>query len=122
LVSRPHLLEEGLIEADPAPTSSDAPEAGENQDGDDVEESLEESDSTTSPPPTNSKDKGLEKKRKRIEDLASSSTSIPKMHQRSLLLPGKPNFKCLSCSTRKFTLSSLSDRFFFDSSHRFDVE
>jgi hypothetical protein len=62
LVSRPHLPEEGQIEADPAPASSEAPEAGENQDGDESEESLEESDSTTSPPPANSEDKGLEKK------------------------------------------------------------
>jgi hypothetical protein len=78
LVSRPHLLEEGPIEADPALASSEAPEGGENQDGDEVEESLEESDSTTSPPPANSEDKGPEKKRKRTEDLASSSTSLPK--------------------------------------------
>jgi hypothetical protein len=42
-----------------------------------------------------------------------------KMRQRSLLLPGKPNFRCLSCSTRKFTLPSLSKHFylqFFSSS------
>jgi hypothetical protein len=78
LVSRPHLPEEGPIEADPAPASSKAPEVGENQDGDDAKESLEESDSTTLPPPANSKDRGLEKKRKHLEDLASSSTSVPK--------------------------------------------
>jgi hypothetical protein len=29
-------------------------------------------------PPANSEDKGLEKKRKRTKDLASSSTSVPK--------------------------------------------
>jgi hypothetical protein len=39
---------------------------------------LEESGSTTSPPPANSEDRGLEKKRKCIEDLASSSTFVPK--------------------------------------------
>jgi hypothetical protein len=78
LVSHPHLPEEGSIDADPAPTNSKFPEAGENQDGDEAEDSLEESDSTTSPPPANSEDKGLEKKRKRIEELASSSTSVPK--------------------------------------------
>jgi hypothetical protein len=33
------------------------------------------------------------------------------MHQRILLLPGKPNFRCLSCSTHKFTLPSLSKHF-----------
>jgi hypothetical protein len=51
LVSRPHLPEEGPIDADPAPASSETPEAGKNQDRDEAEESLEESDSTTSPPP-----------------------------------------------------------------------
>jgi hypothetical protein len=78
LVSRPHLPEEGPIDADPVSADSKAPEAGKNQDGDEAEESLEESDSTTSPPPANSEDRGLEKKRKRTEDLASSSTSVPK--------------------------------------------
>jgi hypothetical protein len=78
LVSRPHLREEGPIDADPAPANSEAPEAGENQDREEAKESLEESDSTTSHPPANSKDRGLEKKRKRTEDLASSSTSVPK--------------------------------------------
>jgi hypothetical protein len=112
LVSRPHLPEEGPIEANPAPVSSEAPDAGEHQDEDEAEGSLEESGSTTSPPPANSKEGGLEKKRKHTDDLTFSSTSIPqKMRQRSLLLPGKPNFRCLSCSTRKFTLSSLSKQF-----------
>jgi hypothetical protein len=63
LVSRPHLPEEGPIEADPAPVSFEAPEAGEHQDGDEAKGSLEESGSTTSPPPTNSDEGGLEKKR-----------------------------------------------------------
>jgi hypothetical protein len=78
LVSRPHLPEEGPIEADPALVSSEAPEVGEHQDGDEAEGSLEESDSTTSPPPANSEEGGLEKKRKLTNDLTSSSTSIPK--------------------------------------------
>jgi hypothetical protein len=75
---RPQLPEEGPIEADPAPVSSEAPEADENQDGDDAKGSLEESDSTMSPPPADSEERGLEKKRKHIGDLASSSTSVPK--------------------------------------------
>jgi hypothetical protein len=78
LVSHPHLPEEGPIRADPAPASSEAPEADESQDGDDAKESREESDSTTSPPPANSEDRGLEKKRKRVGDVASSSTSTLK--------------------------------------------
>jgi hypothetical protein len=44
--------------------------------------------------------------------LASSSTSVPKkMHQRSLLLPGTPNFRCLNCLNCEFILSSLSKYF-----------
>jgi hypothetical protein len=50
LVSRPHLPEEGPIEADPIPAGPEAPEADGNQDRDEAEGSLEESDSTTSPP------------------------------------------------------------------------
>jgi hypothetical protein len=60
------------------PVSSKAPKAGEYQDGDEPEGSLEESGSTMSPPLADSKDRGLEKKRKRVGDLASSSTSVPK--------------------------------------------
>jgi hypothetical protein len=78
LVSRPHLPEEGPIEAGPAPVSSEAPEADENQDGDEAKGSLEESGSTTSPPPADSEDRGLEKKRKHVGDLASLSTSVSK--------------------------------------------
>jgi hypothetical protein len=77
LVSRTHLPEERPIDADHVPTNSGAPKADENQDGDEAKDSLEESSSTTSPPPANSENKGLEKKRKRTEDLASSGTSIP---------------------------------------------
>jgi hypothetical protein len=78
LVSCPHLPEEGPIEDDNAHVSSEAPEADENQDGDEAEGSLEESNSTTSPPPANFEDRGLEKKRKHVGDLASSRTSILK--------------------------------------------
>jgi hypothetical protein len=78
LVSRPHLPEEGPIEVDLVPAGSEAPKADENQDGDEAEGSLEESDSTTSPPPAASEDRDLEKKRKRVGDVASSSTSILK--------------------------------------------
>jgi hypothetical protein len=75
LVSHPHLLEEGPIQADPAPVSSEAPKADESQDIDEAKGSLEESDSTMLPPPAVSEDGGLEKKRKRAGDVASSSTS-----------------------------------------------
>jgi hypothetical protein len=55
--------------------ASEAPEAEEIQDGDDAEESQEETSSTMSPPPALSEDLGVDKKRKRVDELASSSTS-----------------------------------------------
>jgi hypothetical protein len=76
LVSRPPLLEEGPLPADLGSAVSEAPEAEENQDGDDVKISEDETSSTTSPPPALSEDLVVDKKRKRIEELASSSTSI----------------------------------------------
>jgi hypothetical protein len=85
LISRPPLLEEEPIQADPASAPSKAPEADNDQDGDDVEVSREESGSTSSPPPANSIEPSLNKKRKRFDDLLSSSTSSPKD------APGKPS-------------------------------
>jgi hypothetical protein len=84
LVSRPPLPEEGPIQADPASATSEAPEANEGQDGDDAEISREDSCSTSSPPPANSEEKSLEKKRKHLDDLLSLRTSIPKD------VPGEP--------------------------------
>jgi hypothetical protein len=77
LVSRPPLLEEGPIQANPASVASEAPEADEGQFRDDAEVSQEDSSSTSSPAPTNSGEPSLEKKRKRLDELLSS-TSIPK--------------------------------------------
>jgi hypothetical protein len=59
--------------------SSEAPEAEEIQDGDDAEESQEETSSMTSPPPALSKDLGVDRKRKRVEELASLSTSAQRI-------------------------------------------
>jgi hypothetical protein len=59
-----------------ASTVSEAPEAEENQDGDDAEESEEDTSSTISPPPALSEDTGADKKRKRVDELTSSSTSV----------------------------------------------
>jgi hypothetical protein len=53
--------------------ASKAPEAEDGQDGDEGEDSLERTSSTTSPPPTFSEDLGVDKKRKRIKEFASSS-------------------------------------------------
>jgi hypothetical protein len=78
LISRPHLPEEGPIQANPASTASEAPEADDGQDGDDAKVSREESGSTSSPPPVNSGEPSLDKKRKRLDELLSSNTSSPK--------------------------------------------
>jgi hypothetical protein len=76
LISRPPLPEEGPLPADLASAVSEAPEAEENQDEDDVEISEDETSSTTSPPPALSEDLVADKKRKCVKELASSSTSI----------------------------------------------
>jgi hypothetical protein len=62
LASRPPLPEEGPINAEPTPDDSGAPEADDNQDGDEDEGSLEGSDSTLSPPIADSEAQGAEKK------------------------------------------------------------
>jgi hypothetical protein len=58
--------------------ASEAPEAEDSQDEDEGEDSLERTSSTTSPPPALSEDLGIDKKRKRVEELASSSVSAHK--------------------------------------------
>jgi hypothetical protein len=75
LLSLPPLPEEGPLAADLASTVSEAPEADENQDGDEAKESKEDTSSMTSPPPALSEDTGIDKKRKRVDEFASSSTS-----------------------------------------------
>jgi hypothetical protein len=62
----------------PVSTTSEAPEAKDSQDGDEATDSLEGTSSTTSPPPALSEDLGLDKKRKRMTELLSSSTSTHK--------------------------------------------
>jgi hypothetical protein len=59
----------------PISAASKAPEAEDSQDGDEDEDSLEMTSSTTSPPPALSEDLGIDKKRKRVEEFASSSAS-----------------------------------------------
>jgi hypothetical protein len=70
---------------DPASAASEAPEADDDQDGDDDKISLEESSSTSLPPPTVSEEPCLDKKRKHLNELLSSSTSA----QRDA--PGEPS-------------------------------
>jgi hypothetical protein len=78
LVSRPPLLEGGPIQDVPVDAASEAPEAEDSQDEDEVKDSLEKTSSTMLPPPTLSEDLGLDKKRKRVEELTSSSASAHK--------------------------------------------
>jgi hypothetical protein len=78
LVSRPPLPEGGAIPNVPISVASEAPEAKDSQDGDKGEDSLERTSSTTSPPPALSKDLVIDKKRKHVEEFASSSASAHK--------------------------------------------
>jgi hypothetical protein len=75
LVSRPPLPEAGPLPADLASPASEAPEADESQDGDNAEESEEETSSSTSPPLVLAEDVNVDKKRKRVAEIASSSSA-----------------------------------------------
>jgi hypothetical protein len=77
-ISRPPLPEGGAIPNVPVSAASETPEAGDSQDGDEGEDSLERTSSTTSPPPALSEDLVVDKKRKRVENFASSSASTHK--------------------------------------------
>jgi hypothetical protein len=78
LVSRPPLPEGGAIQNVPVSAASNAPEAEDSQDGDKGEDSLERTSSTMSPPPALSEDLGVDKKRKHVEEFASSSAPARK--------------------------------------------
>jgi hypothetical protein len=75
LVSRPPLPEGEPIQDVPVSAASEAPEAEDSQHEDEVEDSLEGTSSTMSPPPALFEDLGLDKKRKHVEEFMSSSTS-----------------------------------------------
>jgi hypothetical protein len=62
----------------PVSAASKAPEAEGSQDGDEGEDSLERTSSTTSPPLALSEDLGFDRKRKCVEEFASSSASAHK--------------------------------------------
>jgi hypothetical protein len=85
LLSRPPLPEAGPLPTDLASSVSEAPEADENQDGDDAEESEEGTSSSTLPPPMRSEDTGMDKRRKRVDKFASSSSSLQKAFSQGLL-------------------------------------
>jgi hypothetical protein len=58
--------------------ASEAPKTEDSHDGDEGEDSLERSSSTTLPPPAHSEDIVMDKKRKCVKEIASSSASAPK--------------------------------------------
>jgi hypothetical protein len=72
---RPPLPETGPLPIDLASSVSEAPEADENQDGDDAKELEEDTSSSTSPSPVHSEDTGIDKKRKRVDKFASLSSA-----------------------------------------------
>jgi hypothetical protein len=78
LASRPPLPEGGALQDVPVSAASEAPKAEDTQEGDEAKDSLEGTSLTTSPPPALSEDLGLDKKRKRVMELLSSSTSVHK--------------------------------------------
>jgi hypothetical protein len=78
LVSRPSLPEGGAIQNVPVSAASKAPEVEDSQDGDEGEDSLEGTSSTTLPPPMIYEHLGVDKKRKCVEELASLSVSTHK--------------------------------------------
>jgi hypothetical protein len=75
LVSHPPFPEAGPLPADLASSVSEAPKADDNQDGDDAEESEEETSLSTSSPSVPADDAGVDKKRKRVKEFASSSSA-----------------------------------------------
>jgi hypothetical protein len=78
LASHPPLLEGGALQDVPISAAFEAPETEDSQEGDEAEDSLEGTSSTTSPPLALYEDLGLDKKRKRVTELLSSSTSAHK--------------------------------------------
>jgi hypothetical protein len=102
LISRPPLPEEGLVQADPASAVSEAPEADDGQGGDDAKVSREEGSSTSSPPPAISEEPSLEKKRKHLDELISSSTSAQRDVPGEPSAPNTSEVEILMLWTRKF--------------------
>jgi hypothetical protein len=76
LVSHPPLPEGGPIHNVSVDAASEAPEAEDSQGKDEGKDLLEGTSSTTSPPPAFSEDVGIDKKRKRVAELLSSSTLV----------------------------------------------
>jgi hypothetical protein len=79
--------QKGAIPNVPISAASETPEAGDSQDGDKGEDSLERTSSTTSPPPALSEDLVVDKKRKRVKKFASPSASTHKTMARETPAP-----------------------------------
>jgi hypothetical protein len=71
----------------PISAASEAPEAEDSQDGDEGEDSLERTSSTMSPPPALSEDLDVDRKRKCVEEFASSSASAHKIVAGEIFAP-----------------------------------
>jgi hypothetical protein len=105
----------------PVSAASEAPETEDSQDGDEGEDSLERTSSTTSPPPALSEDLGIDKKRKRVEEFASSSASAHKTMVGESFMPEDDvelfdfmdRVSCCLFSYIIFFLSTLIDYFIF---------
>jgi hypothetical protein len=75
-ISRHPLLEGGDIQNVHVFAASEAPEVEDSQDGDEGKDSLEDISSMMLPPPALSEDCGIDKKRKHVAELLSSSTLV----------------------------------------------
>jgi hypothetical protein len=102
LASRPPLLEEGPIQADPASAASEAPEADEGQDGNDVKNSREDSDSTSSPPPPILKKKVWRRKGSVLMTCYPRVPPFSRMRHGSPLLPIPLKLRFLMLWTHEF--------------------
>jgi hypothetical protein len=71
----------------PVSAAFKAPEVEDSQDVDEGKDSLERTSSMTSPPPALSKDIGIDRKRKRVEEFASLSASAHKTVARETPAP-----------------------------------
>jgi hypothetical protein len=121
--SLPALPEEGTLPKESALSDNEVPEAIERRFGDDVEDSMERTDSNQSPPSASSKGGVEGRKRKHQEDLKYSGTSKSKDVPHDLatsseppLMPPyltspaqTPEFSCLLCTfLSSFILISIA--------------
>jgi hypothetical protein len=90
LASRPPLPEEGPLVAEISSSDLEAPKTVEKRDREEVKNSTKGTGSTQSPPPSDSRVQDEGRKRKRHEDLISSSTSKDGPHHQETILAPQP--------------------------------